>query len=189
MLTERVNCIHGNERLEGMNMDGSWVNAQRDEEGQNMGQQRMDEDVPNSGQLLVDASVPNSGQQAVLEAQTIDASIGEICERGRTPEYVDWFDPISSIELISSQPLISITLGSNENNSQRRPRGRPKRNANSLPEPLYIQSTPSPRQQEAVKTWNSGKTVGVRSRKEKEVISQLRKSRRLMLLEDGRPTA
>lgn len=120
--------------------------------------------------------------------ETFDASIMEICRRDGHREPVDWFDPISSIELNSSQIQNKLTLGSNISNTQKRQRGRPKRIMNSLPEPLYVQSTPSPRELEAVETWNSGKTVGVRSKKEKEVISRLRKSKRLLLLEDDNPT-
>ncbi|CAO2817971.1 unnamed protein product [Amaranthus hypochondriacus] len=76
-------------------------------------------------------------------------------------------------------------LGSTSIKTQKRPRGRPKQNANPIHEPMSIQSTPSQRLQEAVETWNCAKALGVRSTYEKDVISQLRKSKRLLILEDG----
>ncbi|CAO2834919.1 unnamed protein product [Amaranthus hypochondriacus] len=177
---EEGKSMHGCEVMGTLNMDESWAQMTRDK------------DVILNTQTQTGRDA-NKGQQVVHDIQsqlveTFDASIMEICRRDGHREPVDWFDPISSIELNSSQIQNKLTLGSNISNTQKRQRGRPKRIMNSLPEPLYVQSTPSPRELEAVETWNSGKTVGVRSKKEKEVISRLRKSKRLLLLEDDNPT-
>lgn len=176
--TDKEKRTHGDENVGLLNMDESCANLRQEGEEITKAQQDVG-GVTNSGLQII------SGAQVHCE-ETSDVSIGAICRHGCTLEQVEWFDPIASVEVNSSQPQISPALGFG---TQRRPRGRPKRNATSLPEPLYIQATPSPRQQEAVQTWKCGKTVGVRSTKEKEVISQLRKSKRLMLLEDQTPTA
>ncbi|CAO2837752.1 unnamed protein product [Amaranthus hypochondriacus] len=160
-------------------------------EDRTYGQQAIVDCVKNSEQEVVGNL--NQGQEMVNDAQvqyvvSSDQSIGALALRNQTVNQVEWFDPISSVELCSSQHLVPADLGSNSHRILKRPRGRPKRLVNSLTEPLYVQSTPSCRQKEAVETWNNGKSVGVRSTKEEEVISQLRKSKRLMILEDGNST-
>lgn len=117
--------------------------------------------------------------------EVVDLSIEHIGLRDHAMKQIVWFDPISSVELISSQQVDKGAVGSTSNKTQKRPRGRPKRNTSSLPDLSFVLSTPSQRQQEAVETWNCAKTLGVRSTNEKDIISQLRKSKRLMSLEDG----
>ncbi|CAO2827526.1 unnamed protein product [Amaranthus hypochondriacus] len=109
----------------------------------------------------------------------------------------DRFDPIYSVEV----PVSIQQFGMNCHNGdmihsdselmrqkripQKRPKGRPKRIGQSLPEPLLVQSTPSNSQQEAVETWNTAKRIGVNSRDDGAVISALRKSKRLLALEES----
>lgn len=113
---------------------------------------------------------------------------------------IGWFDPISSVEVANS--LLAAenqVLGRDSNSSnssmlasvsltQKRPRGRPKRIVQSLPEPLFVPSTPSTSQLVAIETWNTAKVLGVKSSNEKAVISALRKSKRLLVLEENNPT-
>lgn len=144
------------------------------------------------------------GDQQRMEGRkeaTHDNSIMEIRHHDHTVENEStWFDPISSVELANSILLAEkevaaddIIFGSRSvmainSVPQKRPRGRPKRIANSFPEPLYVQSTPSERHREAMETWNTAKLLGVRSANEKAVISELRKSKRLLVLEDCNPS-
>ncbi|CAO2817543.1 unnamed protein product [Amaranthus hypochondriacus] len=109
------------------------------------------------------------------------------------------FDPISSVEYpLSCQSngcnivnggskLYSMALMSSNSLTQKRPRGRPKRIVHSLPEPLRVLSTPSKSNSEAIETWNTAKHLGVKSTNEAAVISQLRKSKRLLLMEENSP--
>ncbi|CAO2814154.1 unnamed protein product [Amaranthus hypochondriacus] len=71
---------------------------------------------------------------------------------------------------------------------QKRPRGRPKRIVHSLPEPLFVPSTPSKSNLEALEIWNTAKLLGVKSSNEGAVISALRKSKRVLVLEEKIPT-
>lgn len=101
-----------------------------------------------------------------------------------------WFDPILSVECANNN---GTNLGTNplrisSSLPQKRPRGRPKRTTYSLPEPLYVPSTPSKSELEAMETWNIAKLLGVKSPNERAVISALRKSKRLLVLEENNPS-
>ncbi|CAO2835012.1 unnamed protein product [Amaranthus hypochondriacus] len=109
------------------------------------------------------------------------------------------FDPISSVEFpISIQSngnrldnggsnLNSIAMMTSNSVPQKRPRGRPKKIVHSLPEPLFVPSTPLKSSIEAIETWNTAKLLGIKSSNEAAVISQLRKSKRLLVLEENNP--
>lgn len=94
------------------------------------------------------------------------------------------FDPMVEVEArvvpclqcLSEQPI-----------SKRKPRGKPKRTTCSLPNPLYVPSTPSKCMIEAKETWNVAKSLGITASNEEEVISELRKSKRIMALERNNP--
>lgn len=140
---------------------------------------------------------------AILNAQPVCTNF---CEA------VDRFDLISSIEctqLHTSNKFVGrsdgednlVVYGSVGACSKRRARGRPKKVASSLPVPMVVPSTPSkslleahggtsksalPSNKslvEAQKTWDNAKLIGVSSGNERDVIQELRKSKRLMLLE------
>lgn len=82
----------------------------------------------------------------------VDMSIEHFGLRVHALKQIDWFDPMSNVELISSKQLDAGALRSTSNKTQKRPRGRPKQIANSLPVPMSILTTPSQKQQEAVET-------------------------------------
>ncbi|CAO2832436.1 unnamed protein product [Amaranthus hypochondriacus] len=69
----------------------------------------------------------------------------------------------------------------------KKPRGRPKKIACSLPAPLFVHATPSKSTCEALETWNTTKLLGVTSSDEGAVIAELRKSKRLMVMEENNP--
>ncbi|CAO2817424.1 unnamed protein product [Amaranthus hypochondriacus] len=94
----------------------------------------------------------------------------------------DWFDPISSIECILPLPI--TVEARKETISQKKRRGRPQRMAQSLPEPLYVPSTPPNSNMEARETWNTVKLIGVKSRNEQAVVSAIRRSKRLLVMEE-----
>ncbi|CAO2834917.1 unnamed protein product [Amaranthus hypochondriacus] len=109
------------------------------------------------------------------------------------------FDPISSIEVGISLKLAEYTATNSAPNvnyassartngrSHKRARGRPKRVAQSLPEPLYVPSTPTNGIREPIETWNTVKRLGVRTPNDGVVVSALRRSRRLLALDDTHP--
>lgn len=107
------------------------------------------------------------------------------------------FDPICEVECIihstdcvgengrpSQVPVDSFTTNSVP---QKRPRGRPKRACHSLPEPIGVPATPSSSNMEAHQTWNTGKRAGVQARNENAVISALRRSKRVLIMETHNP--
>lgn len=109
-----------------------------------------------------------------------------------------WFDPIASVECTISLADIGNMermngQGTNmhdivENTVQpKRTRGRPKRMAYSLPDTLSVLSTPSFCAPEATETWNTAKTLGISTHDESTVIEELRRSKRIQLLEDSNP--
>lgn len=108
------------------------------------------------------------------------------------------FDPITSIECcINPTELIppvskdSLCLGNESGSStvfkSKRPRGRPKRVVCSLPEPLLVPSTPSKSIIEAQETWNIAKSLGIKAVDERATLSELRKSKRLLVMEENNP--
>ncbi|CAO2830972.1 unnamed protein product [Amaranthus hypochondriacus] len=117
-----------------------------------------------------------------------------IAMRVDSPE-INSFDPISSVEipiaLLSSGNRVAcegLNMMPSNSAPSKRPRGRPKRNVHSLPEPLFVPSTPSNRDNEVVETWNTARLLGIKSSNEGAAISALRKSKRLLILEENIPT-
>lgn len=66
----------------------------------------------------------------------------------------------------------------------KRPRGRPRKNSQPLGVPQFSTPTPSKRDAEALATWNTVKLLGVSSCNEEAVLAEIRKSKRLQLLEE-----
>ncbi|CAO2834642.1 unnamed protein product [Amaranthus hypochondriacus] len=107
------------------------------------------------------------------------------------------FDPISSVEYPISLSNTENRIGCDSPNKAvrmaysappKRLRGRPKRKVvHSLPDPLFVPSTPGSREDEAVETWNTAKRVDVKSSNEGAVISALRRSKRLLIMEEQNP--
>ncbi|CAO2832752.1 unnamed protein product [Amaranthus hypochondriacus] len=138
--------------------------------------------------------VENGNKQLFLEDQLVLALTDTVCVGEK-------FDPIATIEFPASlQSSGNIhesgrslpTPGTNlRQNSvpQKRPRGRPKRTVHSLPEPLCVPSTPTNCNQEAIETWNTAKLLGIKTNDEVTVLSALRKSKRLLILEGNNTTA
>ncbi|CAO2830673.1 unnamed protein product [Amaranthus hypochondriacus] len=102
---------------------------------------------------------------------------------------VDWFDPIATIEAPMSQG-VSADGGlhiSRATNPGRRPRGRPKRTACSLPDTLSVPSTPLMDSLEANNTWHTATKLGVGCRSVSAVHEELRRSKRIQVLEYSTP--
>lgn len=98
----------------------------------------------------------------------------------------EWFDPILSVECsLNTQRKMNLMAEKAMSTTQKRLRGRPKRNACSLPIPLYIPPSPSVSNDEAHETWNVAKSLGVNASDEEAVIRELRKSKRLQKLEEN----
>lgn len=108
------------------------------------------------------------------------------------------FDPIASIEcsINRTEARTHYTKGKEQAGScsksvtgvkTKKPRGRPRRLAYSLPDPLCVPSTPSKNCDEAIETWNLAKSLGIKAVDEDAVISELRKSKRLLAMEASNP--
>ncbi|CAO2837849.1 unnamed protein product [Amaranthus hypochondriacus] len=69
----------------------------------------------------------------------------------------------------------------------KKPRGRPKKFALSLPDPIFVPSTPSKSCGEAIETWNLAKSLGIKADDDGAVLSALRKSKRLLTMEARNP--
>ncbi|CAO2814079.1 unnamed protein product [Amaranthus hypochondriacus] len=122
--------------------------------------------------------------------ESIDKSIEafELTTQSRVHDGV-WFDPILAVEIACQKEtlgsnLCSNSLGISSSLPLKRPRGRPKRVNHSFPEPLYVPSTPAKGELEAMETWNTAKLLGVKSSNDRAVISALRKSKRLLVMEE-----
>lgn len=98
----------------------------------------------------------------------------------------NWFDPIVSVEcplsLVDAENMAMIDrrgVGLNSmvvNTPQsKRPRGRPKRVASSLPDSLSVPSTPLSCSLEASATWKTAKMLGISAHEESAVIEELRR--------------
>lgn len=116
-----------------------------------------------------------------------------------TQERVSWFDPTASLECSilerwdvsvrrTENPRTCVSADGLGGVSSKRPRGRPRKIASSLPTPLFVPSTPSSGTLEAHETWNVAKMLGVTTSDEGAVIEELRKSKRIQLLEAKNPT-
>ncbi|CAO2827668.1 unnamed protein product [Amaranthus hypochondriacus] len=96
------------------------------------------------------------------------------------------FDPISTIEAamqISAPPAQKPTIPLSDAHSKR-PRGRPKKQAsiqtsNQLQQPMNVE--------EAQNTWMVAKAIGISSNDDEMVIAKLRKSKRMLSLEEAAP--
>lgn len=137
------------------------------------------------------AGIGNTQMDSMIVQQHLemrDNSLGE-----------NFFDPISSVEYVlslqiagnevdcSDASLYTSSMRTKSNAAPKKPRGRPKR-IHSLPEPLFVPSTPSKSQPEALETWNTAKLLGVKASNEGKVLSALRKSKRLLFLEEHNPS-
>ncbi|CAO2837655.1 unnamed protein product [Amaranthus hypochondriacus] len=104
-----------------------------------------------------------------------------------------WVDPIATVE---AQICFSAPAGGENKNqlgcvasptmvmSSKRPRGRPKKK--NIQTPIVVYSPPL-NLLEARETWNLAKALGVKAPDEEAVISELRKSKRIMALENKIP--
>ncbi|CAO2814039.1 unnamed protein product [Amaranthus hypochondriacus] len=102
---------------------------------------------------------------------------------------VDWFDPIATIEAPMSQGN-SVTGGLHMSiaaNQGRRPKGRPRRVACSLPDTLSVPSTPILDSSEANNTWQMATKLGIGCRSVSAVHEELRRSKRIQVLEYSTP--
>lgn len=108
-----------------------------------------------------------------------------------------WFDPIVSVEcpisLADAEKMEMLdshdTQALVEKTAQpKRPRGRPKRIACSLPDTLSVPSTPSFCTPEAIETWKTAKLLGISALDESAVMEELRRSKRIQLLEESNPS-
>ncbi|CAO2813958.1 unnamed protein product [Amaranthus hypochondriacus] len=142
------------------------------------------------------------------EENYLDNTVDPICDERQvimeTQINVECFDPISMIEACTAPAGLeaicnrqisgydSVMFQDHSNNEQHliigssskaKHRGRSKKRICSLPEPLWVPSTPQTSLNEANVTWNTAKKVGVKNKKEGAVLTALRKSKRLQLLE------
>lgn len=113
---------------------------------------------------------------------------------------IGWFDPIATIEVPISQGGTDTPKGvapqMNDGgnvltvtNQGRRPRGRPKRVACSLPDTLSVPSTPLTCSLEAKDTWQAATRLGIGCRDEGAVYDELRRSMRIQALEESTPAS
>lgn len=103
-------------------------------------------------------------------------------------------DPMASIEctlLLGDGRQSGKAGGDNgtvEGSQARRPRGRPKRMASSLPDTLSVPTTPSLCPGETGETWHTARTLGIGCRRVNRVDAvhdELRRSRRIQVMEVG----
>lgn len=149
----------------------------------------LDTDVcitPQTDVLALDSQTNNSmGFDPMVEVEARVLVMNQnVSELMLVPKIVEGFDPMVEVEFRVA-PCLQIL--SAQATSKRKPRGRPKKAACSLPVPLYVPSTPSKSLMEAKETWNIAKSLGVRALNEGEVIAELRKSKRIMALEEDDP--
>ncbi|CAO2834577.1 unnamed protein product [Amaranthus hypochondriacus] len=97
---------------------------------------------------------------------------------------VSEFDPMVEVEIKAGAGRLFM---SQQSFPKRRTRGRPRKGASSLPIPLFVPSTPSKSLMEAQETWKIAKAIGVSSINDGEVVAELRKSKRIMALEENNP--
>ncbi|CAO2836339.1 unnamed protein product [Amaranthus hypochondriacus] len=95
------------------------------------------------------------------------------------------FDPMESIECTLSRSDCEGDANKvmGKTHTGKRMRGRPRRMGNSLPVPLSVESTPSNCSIEAVETWKTVKLLGATSPIEDEILTEIRKSKRIQKLE------
>ncbi|CAO2821105.1 unnamed protein product [Amaranthus hypochondriacus] len=97
------------------------------------------------------------------------------------------FDPMAAIECslpLSTQEGVNATVAKAA--TCKKSRGRPKRVGNSLPATLSVESTPSSCSVEAADTWGTGKRLGLATRNDDSLVSELRKSKRIQIMEESR---
>ncbi|CAO2826292.1 unnamed protein product [Amaranthus hypochondriacus] len=112
----------------------------------------------------------------------------------RVVEDTDWFDPIANLEVnvcnsISLQRLNEKDRNNTDRNlnlgeaSSKRPRGRPKRVSKNPTVGNLICPATSSMDAEIQQTWHTVKMLGVSSNDDGAVLSQLRKSKRVLNME------
>ncbi|CAO2825319.1 unnamed protein product [Amaranthus hypochondriacus] len=146
-----------------------------------------------------DQLVTDLGQRFELHKKLVSKEVGEgsqiataINNSGEECQWVtkiisngldnERFDPILAVECFLSQPTAAVARI--HTIPQKPKRGRPKRVAQSLPEPLYVPSTPPNSSVKANDTWHTVKKIGVKSRNEKGMISEIRRSKRFLVMEE-----
>ncbi|CAO2832354.1 unnamed protein product [Amaranthus hypochondriacus] len=106
---------------------------------------------------------------------------------------VEKLDPMTMVESVTdSVGLAQDDLNTNGeimvlargDASPKRPRGKPKKNTNPRRDPSCLVSSPSKSLVEAEKTWYTAKLLGVSAEAEEAVVRELRKSKRLQLLDE-----
>lgn len=146
--------------------------------------------------VLVGTESKMSSQGNVHQQPFMDPLVTESFARG-TQEIQCESNNMTVMELrgVSSEQVERIDEANNENTSETdtgsndssppkiKQRGRPRRVVSSLPEPLVVPETPQTSQNEVLDTWNTAKKVGVSARNEGAVLTALRKSRRIQMLE------
>lgn len=83
-------------------------------------------------------------------------------------------------EVVREESMVGIPV--------KRPRGRPKKSSMPLCVPQTVCQDPHNSLLEVDTTWNTAKLIGIKALNEEAVIAELRKSRRLMVLEEQNPT-
>lgn len=125
------------------------------------------------------------GQQVINTIPSVDEWwAGPVSCPARTNDVRD-FDPMASVEATISQ--YEASQQKDGDNHGRRPRGRPKRVACSLPDTLSVPSTPSLHSVEANDTWQAASRVGVGCRDTSEIHEELRRSKRIQIMEASTP--
>ncbi|CAO2827367.1 unnamed protein product [Amaranthus hypochondriacus] len=122
---------------------------------------------------VTSATVSKPNCQVLLDSEPIDMS--QICGRQVQHYYSESFDPMEHVEV---QAIHCVT--NTQPSLRRKARGRPKRIACSLPDPLLVQSTPLRSGSEADVTWTVARNIGVKTTREGITMEELRKSKRVM---------
>ncbi|CAO2841234.1 unnamed protein product [Amaranthus hypochondriacus] len=112
-------------------------------------------------------------------------------------EEAPWYDPIATVEAPMALNLHPVATQHSQDESQavlgmtqeRRPRGRPRRMACSLPDTLSVPSTPSLGSVEVNDTWHMATVIGLGCRNEDGVHEELRRSKRLQAMVESTTTS
>ncbi|CAO2817612.1 unnamed protein product [Amaranthus hypochondriacus] len=111
----------------------------------------------------------------------------------------NWFDPIASVEcplMLEGRSNLDRNEGSDGGLNDtvantpllKRPRGRPKRVASSLPDTLSVPSTPLSCSLEASATWKTATMIGISANEECAIMEEIRRSKRVQIREaNNRP--
>ncbi|CAO2840861.1 unnamed protein product [Amaranthus hypochondriacus] len=155
------------------------------------------------GTMVVQGQEMESGSSLNQSTVNINSSVDEwlvgplSCPIEPLEDY--WFDPIATLECPLSLEAAE-TNARKEGGSKvsmamvgktpqsKRPRGRPKRSACSLPDPLSVPSTPPSCSMEALETWKTATMIDVTTHDEKEIVEELRRSKRVQVMEGSNST-